>query len=114
MECWFESYLPDLDYGISGAVEEAIVAKLALLGGFYGYRVDAVKHMHDHLFYSVRHQLDRFVEAGNGPVSGRRDLHRVGAVAGGEAQIAPYVNDTMLHGQFDFPLYLNRSRLCSK
>ena len=109
IECWFESYLPDFNYLNAAAVEAAVeVAKNWMrIADFDGYRVDAVKHMHDHLFLSLRARLEDLVKAGNSPLYlvGETFTGDWGNGTGGETLIKPYISQTMLHGQFDFPLY---------
>jgi len=109
VECWFESYLPDLDYGYVTPLESVVeVAEYWLREvGLDGYRVDAVKHMHDHLFLSLRSRLEALVADGNSPLYlvGETFTGDWGNGSGEEVLIKSYVNQDMLHGQFDFPLF---------
>ena len=49
LTCWFEDYLPDLNYESDAAVEEMANAALwwVMEADLDGFRIDAVKHMHD-------------------------------------------------------------------
>lgn len=110
-DCWFQPYLPDLDYRVDEAVEAVTDAAIqwAIRADLDGFRVDAVKHMDHsfgrHLRAKVRDRLEHGVtpfwlvgETFVGEWSG-------GSPGSGEAKVREYVSDWELTGQFHFPLY---------
>ena len=110
VECWFQPYLPDLDYTKDEAVEAFTDMAVWWVreADIDGFRVDAVKHVHANFLRTLRWKLDRI-----GKPAGV-DLYLVGETfvgdwGGGtgpnEGTIKAYVGSELLHGQFDFPLY---------
>ena len=109
--CWFETYLPDIDYTNDDAVQRMtdVAVDWALDADLDGFRVDAVKHMHRHVLYALRARLDRIEATSDQP------LYTVGETftggwegddgGAGAALIKSYVGSDQLYGQFDFPLY---------
>lgn len=103
LDCWFASYLPDLNWK-SNAVANEIEGDARFWleeVGFDGFRVDAVKH---------------FEKMGARALSGTaRELgataggfYLVGEVFAGTGQrdlLNQWLNPPILDGQFDFPLY---------
>jgi glycosidase len=101
LRCWFDAFLPDFNFQNSDArrfsVENAV--SWAKRIGIDGFRLDAVKHIETSWLTDVRSRIQaevawdqRFYMVGE-TFDGSRDL------------IRSYVNpDTMLDGQFDFPL----------
>ncbi|MBP7126674.1 hypothetical protein KBD49_09955 [Myxococcota bacterium] len=111
VDCWFQAYLPDLDYRVDEAVEAVTESAIqwAIRADLDGFRVDAVKHMDHsfglHLRAKVRQRLEHGItpfwlvgETFVGDWAG-------GAEGSGEAKIREYVSDRELTGQFHFPLY---------
>lgn len=110
IECWFQSYLPDLDYRNINALETMMDMAVfwAVEADLDGFRVDAVKHMIHDFGLSLRHRV-------------RTDLERTGltfylvgetfvaewgeGTGSAEQTIMAYVSDNELNGQFNFPLY---------
>lgn len=106
IECWFTDYLPDLDYRADGAAE-AMVDDLrwwAMELGLDGFRVDAVKHVEDTLLYELRAMVDEELQT-TGDVFYMVGETFTGGGADDIALLRRYINDRMLHGQFNFPLY---------
>ncbi len=113
LNCWFEPYLPDLDYTNDAVVEAMtdMAVEWVLAADLDGFRVDAVKHMHPNFLRTLTAKLGRVAET----VPGAR-FYLVGETFTGEwgggqgpneTLIKSYVNPTLLDGQFDFPLYWN-------
>ena len=105
--CWFTEYLPDFDFTNADArafsVDNAIW--WAQQTGADGFRLDAVKHIEDAWLLDLRErtsaELDRHDQ--DGALTQR--FYMVGETfTGDRSQIAYYVRDDMLDGQFDFPL----------
>ncbi|MGB0589151.1 MAG: alpha-amylase family glycosyl hydrolase [Myxococcota bacterium] len=109
--CWFEPYLPDLNYRNDTVVEymSEVALKWAIDADLDGFRVDAVKHMHPHFLHTLRAKLDTRLEAHSD-----QQFWTVGETftgswqtgGGSEAeQVKAYISDDQLIGQFDFPLF---------
>ncbi|MFT7622877.1 MAG: glycosidase [Myxococcota bacterium] len=111
IECWFESYLPDIDYRQDAVVEEMSEAALWWVreADLDGFRIDAVKHMHDNFVRTLRHRIQEQLETIPGAVFWTVGETFTGDWGGGsgpnETTIKKYVAPHMLHGQFDFPMY---------
>ncbi|MCB9714033.1 MAG: hypothetical protein H6712_09275 [Myxococcales bacterium] len=112
--CWFTSYLPDFDFTNPEARQFSVDNAVwwAEQTGADGFRLDAVKHIEDAWLLDIRSRavadLDRY--DGEGELVQR--FYMVGETfTGDQTQIAYYVNDQMLDGQFDFPL---RTQLVEK
>ena len=111
LTCWFESYLPDLNYEVDDAVEAMTDMALWWIreADLDGFRIDAVKHMQDNFVRTLRHKIGRSVETTPGSVFWMVGETFAGGWGGGtgpnETSIKKYINPDMLHGQFDFPLY---------
>jgi glycosidase len=107
-KCWFTSYLPDFDFRNGDARRYSIANAIAWAQrlGADGFRLDAVKHIEDAWLTDLRGRLD-------GEVEWDQVFYLVGETYTGDRDlIRYYVNpDTMLDGQFDFPL---RAELLSK
>jgi glycosidase len=99
--CWFTDYLPDFDFNNGDArrwsVQNAIAWAKRI--GADGYRLDAVKHIEDAWLTDLRGRL-------TGEVEEEQVFYLVGETYTGDRDLIKYyVNpDTMLDGQFDFPL----------
>jgi len=103
VECWFTSYLPDLNYKDHSLTVTVLNDTLDMLEDYDvdGVRVDAAKHMDHVIMRSLRRRLREEVEAGGGA-----PFYAVGETfTGDRGLIMAYVGDHELHGQFDFPLY---------
>jgi glycosidase len=111
LSCWFESYLPDINYQNDAAVEEMVDAALWWIreADLDGFRVDAVKHMHDSLLRTLRARIKAEVETIPDSVFYLVGETFTGDWGGGggpnESIIKQYISPDLLHGQFDFPLY---------
>jgi glycosidase len=107
-KCWFTSYLPDFDFRNGDARRYSVANAVAWAQriGADGFRLDAVKHIEDAWLTDLRARLD-------GEVEWDQIFYLVGETYTGDRDlIRYYVNpDTMLDGQFDFPL---RAELLSK
>lgn len=110
IECWFQPYLPDIDYTQDDAVETFTDMAVWWVreADLDGFRVDAVKHVHSNFLLTLRWKLDQLSKPAG------VDLYLVGETfvgdwggGGGpnEGTIKAYVGKQQLHGQFDFPLY---------
>jgi len=101
LRCWFDPFLPDFDFRIGDArrwsVENALAWAKRL--GVDGFRLDAVKHLETTWLTDVRARI-------NAEVAWDQRFYMVGETFDGSRDlIKSYVNrDTMLDGQFDFPL----------
>jgi glycosidase len=100
--CWFEPYLPDIDYtnwdALVAMVDDALFwARAADIDGF---RVDAVKHFKLAATRRLRAKLhDQF--EWTGPL-----FYLVGETFDGDrALINSFIGPSALHAQFDFPIY---------
>lgn len=102
--CWFEPYMPDLDYenwdALTTMVDDAIYwAEEADVDGF---RVDAVKHFLTAATVRLRSKLhDKF--EWTGPL-----FYLVGETFDGDrGLINSFIGPHALNAQFDFPIYFN-------
>ncbi|MEM9452802.1 MAG: alpha-amylase family glycosyl hydrolase [Myxococcota bacterium] len=105
--CWFTDYLPDFDFTNPDARAFSIDNAVwwAQQTGVDGFRLDAVKHIEDvwltDLRTRARDELDRYDD--DGELTQR--FYMVGETfTGNQGEIAQYVSEGMLDGQFDFPL----------
>jgi len=104
--CWFDAFLPDLDYRQT-AVQERVVADAIAMATAWdvdGLRVDAVKHMphslHAHLAASVEASLEHTA------VGGDQDFLLLGETFDGNpSALSAWLGPRQLDGQFDFSLY---------
>jgi len=107
-KCWFTSYLPDFDFRNDDARRYSVANAVAWAQrlGADGFRLDAVKHIEDAWLTDLRGRLA-------GEVAWDQVFYLVGETYTGDRDLIKYyVNpDTMLDGQFDFPL---RAELLSK
>lgn len=106
--CWFTPYLPDFDFTNAEARTFSIDNAIwwAQQTGADGFRLDAVKHIEDAWLLDLRErataELDKHDETSGELV---QRFYMVGETFTGDpGQIAYYVRETMLDGQFDFPL----------
>jgi len=119
VDCWFQPYLPDLNYKVNEAVNAFTDAALwwAREADLDGFRVDAVKHLDpvhgQHNFtqtlkWKIVRQLETtgipFYLVGETFVGGWNDWNEK-LQQKAEDTIKSYVSDTQLQGQFNFPLY---------
>jgi glycosidase len=101
LRCWFDPFLPDFDFRNADArrwsVENAVQWAKKL--GVDGFRLDAVKHIETSWLTDVRARV-------NAEVAFDQKFYMVGETYDGSRDIIKsYVNpNTMLDGQFDFPL----------
>ena len=109
--CWFEPYLPDLNYRNDVVVEYMSEVALwwILEADLDGFRVDAVKHMHPHFLHTLRAKIDQQIEAHSDQLFWTIGETFTGGWqegGGSEAELVKaYISDDQLYGQFDFPLY---------
>ena len=107
IECWFDPFLPDIDYRNFDAAQAMIndAVYWAQEGELDGFRVDAVKHMIQLFPRNLRAKIRREV------THGLHHFYMVGETFTGAWKdgagniIKPYVNPQQLSGQFDFPIY---------
>jgi neopullulanase len=103
LTCWFEPYMPDLDYenfdALTAMIDDALFWVREV--DVDGFRVDAVKHFLPLATTRLRVKLrDQFEFTG--------PLHYlVGETfdEGGYGLINSFIGPNLLNGQFDFPLY---------
>lgn len=104
LDCWFSPYLPDYVSQSTEVIDTLVEDSLWWLkaANLDGFRVDAVKHFERAVVRNLRGHLDQIERP-----TGTRIL-LLGETFVGEGardQIASYVDDSQLHGQFDFPWY---------
>ncbi|MBR4986832.1 MAG: hypothetical protein IKY83_13955 [Proteobacteria bacterium] len=99
--CWFGPNLPDFNYNNQEAREFVLdhARWLVRTTGIDGFRLDAVKHMPMIMIRDLRKAMDELNQYSTIP------FYMVGETFDGVDKIKQYIGDTMLHGQFDFPLY---------
>ena len=101
LRCWFDPFLPDFDFRNGDArrfsVDNAIA--WARRTGIDGFRLDAVKHIETAWLTDLRARI-------RGELEWDQHFYLVGETFEGDRNlIKAYVDpDTMLDGQFDFPL----------
>jgi glycosidase len=99
--CWFDPFLPDIDYTQVEPLEVMVDDAIAFAKRYDldGYRVDAVKHMPRSVFFNLQSRVKNELEGG-------MDFYTVGETFDGDrGLIASYTGPTMLDAQFDFPFY---------
>jgi len=101
LRCWFDPFLPDFDFRNSDARKFSVdnAVEWAKRIGIDGFRLDAVKHIETSWLLDARARL-------NAEVAWDQRFYMVGETFDGDRGIIKsYVNpNTMLDGQFDFPL----------
>lgn len=110
IECWFQPYLPDLDYTNDEVVELMTDNAIYWIKetGIDGFRVDAVKHMVHNFMRTLRWKIAMEVETTGVPfyMVGETFTGDWGGGAGpAELAIKEYIGPWELNGQFDFPFY---------
>ena len=101
LRCWFDPFLPDFNFQNADArrysVDNAVAWAKRI--GIDGFRLDAVKHLETSWLTDVRARI-------SGEVAWDQRFYMVGETFDGNRDlIKSYVDpDTMLDGQFDFPL----------
>ncbi|NVB78182.1 MAG: hypothetical protein HOV81_07300 [Kofleriaceae bacterium] len=101
LRCWFDNFLPDFNFQNADArkwsVDNAVAWAKRI--GIDGFRLDAVKHIETSWLTDVRARV-------NAEVAFDQKFYMVGETFDGDRGIIKsYVNpNTMLDGQFDFPL----------
>ncbi len=104
--CWFDAFLPDVNYSQSPALSQMIDDAVAFAKKYDldGYRVDAVKHMPR----AVVHNLVRELESALEYEGTNFEFYTLGETFDGSRDVvASYVGGGLLDGQFDFPLYFS-------
>ena len=101
--CWFRDYLPDFNFSNQQARKFSVDNAIQWIQdtGIDGFRLDAVKHIEDSWLTDLRSRVKADIE----PTS-KQHFYMVGETyTGDQSLIKYYVNpNTMLDGQFDFPL----------
>jgi len=101
--CWFRPYLPDFNFTRDDARAWSVGNAVDWIArtGIDGYRLDAVKHIETQWILDLRARLRAEVEPDRS-----QTFYMVGETFDGDrGLIGSYVDpDTMLDGQFDFPL----------
>lgn len=102
IDCWFAHDLPDINYSNADVRKLMIDHAIWLIKetNIDGFRIDAVKHMHDIFLIELREATDKIYK-NTGLI-----FYMVGETFDYDPGLLnKYINDQMLHGQFDFPLY---------
>ena len=100
--CQFAPYLPDLDYRNHELTRRVSEDVLELVRKFDidALRIDAAKHMDRVITRRLRLELQAIEDAGGAP------FWLIGETFSFDrGEIMQFVNDSELHGQFDFPLF---------
>jgi glycosidase len=104
--CWFADYLPDFNFTVDAARKFSVDNAIWWLQqtGADGYRLDAVKHIETTWLTDLRARVKTDIE----PTT-MHHVYMVGETfTGDQGLIKSFINpDTMLDGQFDFPMRLN-------
>lgn len=107
--CWFAPYLPDFNFKVDAARAFSVDNAITWIKdtGIDGYRLDAVKHIESQWLKDLRTRVKAEIETASG-----EHFYTVGETFTGEKSvIKSYVDpDTMLDGQFDFPLRMEMAR----
>jgi len=106
VDCWFTSYLPDVNWANTAAQDAFIEDSIWWLteADADGFRVDAVKHMNDVASTALRTEIRARLEHGNAKYYLVGETF-TGGDDGGRALIRKYIGQNALWGQFDFPLF---------
>ncbi len=106
VDCWFTSYLPDVNWANTAAQDAFIEDSIWWLteADADGFRVDAVKHMNDVASTALRTEIRDRLEHGNAKYYLVGETF-TGGDDGGRALIRKYIGQYALWGQFDFPLF---------
>lgn len=102
VQCQFAPYLPDLDYTDHAIVRRVVADVFALVKKFDvdALRIDAAKHMNHVIMRTLRLRTAELEAQGAAP------FWLIGETfTFDRGEIMRYVNDSELHGQFDFPLF---------
>jgi glycosidase len=101
--CWFADYLPDFNFTVDAARKFSVDNAIWWLQqtGADGYRLDAVKHIETSWITDLRSRVKTDIE----PTT-MHHVYMVGETFTGDANLIETFIDpnTMLDGQFDFPL----------
>jgi glycosidase len=102
VRCWFRDYLPDFNFQNSDARAFSVGNAIGWIHrtGIDGFRLDAIKHIETSWVTDLRARVNAEIEFAS------RVFYMVGETyTGDKGLIKAYVDpDTMLDGQFDFPL----------
>ena len=110
IECWFQPYLPDLDYTNDEVVETMTDNAIFWImeTEIDGFRVDAVKHMVHNFMRTLRWKIAQQIETTGVPfyMVGETFTGDWGGGSGAaELAIKEFISPWELNGQFDFPFY---------
>lgn len=110
IDCWFEPYLPDLDFRNNDAVNAFTDAAIwwAQEANLDGFRVDAVKHMVHNFTRTLRYKVEKKLETSQVRfiLIGETFVGDWGGGTGKDEQkVKEYISKWELTGQFNFPLY---------
>lgn len=103
VECWFTSYLPDLNYQNHELLQQVVADTMGLIRDhdIDAIRIDAAKHMDHVIMRTLSMRLRDEVERASGT-----DFYIVGETFSSDrGLIMDYVAPWELDAQFDFPLY---------
>ena len=104
LDCWFTSYLPDLNYRNHELLQRVLADSIELIREFDidGLRIDAAKHMDHVVMRRLSRELrEQVTDRGGAPIV---LLGETFTGADGHSEILEYVSEYELDGQFDFPL----------
>jgi glycosidase len=103
LDCWFTSYLPDVNYRTKEALDQMVEDTLYWTNqlGVDGFRVDAVKHVDEFVVRTLRAKLNDAVSGFAAPLL----LGETFTGENGHGEIAALLQSQLLDAQFDFPSY---------
>ncbi len=109
--CWFQPYLPDMNYNVDGANEAEVNAGIAWIErfDFDGFRFDAAQNVGNVILQNLRAEIADKIEhrqlAAGGKVSyAAPQFYMVGETFNGDPNVLNlYTGAQQLSGQFDYP-----------
>jgi glycosidase len=115
--CWFQGYLPHLNYKNQAARDYSIGAALRFLQdiGADGFRLDAVKHINEAWYTSLRAKLNEYLASTPGLEKERFYLVGETYDFNSRYNLDRFIDPaTKLDGQFDFPFRAQAARTILK
>lgn len=105
--CWFEPYLPDINYDHATNVRRTVDDAIWWIenADLDGFRLDAVKHMNHDVSYRLRAATDRLFAHASASFYLVGETFTGGWADESAALLDEYVSAGELHGQFNFPIY---------
>lgn len=102
LDTWFDVFLPDINYDIPQAVDYMVEHCIHWIKktNVDGFRLDAVKHIPDVLWKSLRKRIRTEIE-----IPTRKEFYLLGETISSRDKIMEWVNIDEITAQFDFPLF---------